>query len=748
MGAKLATLTEAFAGNTLDATRWTVTAGTPQVARGQLTGAIDATSMVRVDSAQRWDLTGSQFTFRFGVPVLAVDLEAVTELADDASNSVQMTVDGVNPGALRLRVVRGGVTDETRLDYDPAQHAYGRIRENAGHVYFDTSADGLNFVNRRVVVHGLDLRNVTVTMRATAAPLFERLIDAFDGPLLDPQWSAAQVLPLGGALRLTSQAHLSTAAAYPLTGAGVVVKMNPGPPPASGGVAMTGMVLTAASDPSKSIDIYFLENELWVDGETFYTTTGWPYDPATTAYLRIRQDTTTTYWEVGPDGSTWTEIASSAVPTVGLAWSAFLYVQTYNGLADPWYVDFDDFSFGSLVDGFDVFPSSSDWDLGGHAALAGGAVSVIDEHEPLSGFSADSLMQSLGSRWLYTSHLMVQVGPVLGFIEISDPGVPCQLRFTFDTSTSAITASVTSDPDTRSAVATYDPAAMAFVRFRQDQAGLVYLETSPDAATWTVLLASVVALPPMMDGRVYFATGDGVSASRLGQMQVDGVNVISASAPFFSDVMTVLRPSDVTATAGDPVSGIPDASTAGNPVTTTGTAALYVAGVTPLGTAAIEFTTGTGVYRFPTSNQYLASTSGEVFAVVRVTTSTTADNPGFYQFGHLGADRNYYPFVDGACYEQAFASARVSFPGVSVTDWHVYNVSHDGTTRVVRIDNTPVHTAAVPFVQPTDLLIGPSADATSWHGQIAEFVAYTRALTAAERASVYAYLRGRHLGGA
>jgi hypothetical protein len=166
--------------------------------------------------------------------------------------------------------------------------------------------------------------------------------------------------------------------------------------------------------------------------------------------------------------------------------------------------------------------------------------------------------------------------------------------------------------------------------------------------------------------------------------------------------------------------------------------------VTPLNGPAVRFfSTGAG---FPDPNHmFTGATGAEVFAVVH--NLNNSGQPSFYQFG--GNDLAYYPWVDGNVYDGSFTNSRYSFPiGVDSTNWHIYNIRHDGTTRTTAIDGTIAHTVNTAFVNPANSplsSLGLGGGGGSWQGEIAEFVVYNRCLTPTERTSVYDYLRHQHL---
>lgn len=148
------------------------------------------------------------------------------------------------------------------------------------------------------------------------------------------------------------------------------------------------------------------------------------------------------------------------------------------------------------------------------------------------------------------------------------------------------------------------------------------------------------------------------------------------------------------------------------------------------------------------SNQgiYSGKTSGEIFLVIANPTSTDL-YPGGYQFG--GNDNTYMPYHDGNIYDGSFTSNRFQFPAVSPTGYHVYNVSHDGSTRTTYIDGVSQLSVNATFVNPATasigpLIIGAVQTGAVWNGEIAAFIAYNRSLTGTERSQVLIYLQQQY----
>lgn len=187
---------------------------------------------------------------------------------------------------------------------------------------------------------------------------------------------------------------------------------------------------------------------------------------------------------------------------------------------------------------------------------------------------------------------------------------------------------------------------------------------------------------------------------------------------------------------------------AGYVANATGTPHLVEA-ATPTGGPVVRFAND-GYFTFSSNSLFTqaAATSAELFVVLRSALPATSENVGPYQFG--GGDNTYYTYSDGNHYDGSFTATRFQYAPATPTGWHVLNVTHDGTTWRVLVDNVEQTSQATAFYRPDDsplwhLRVGASgADFAYWAGDIAELVAYSRSLTDAERGQVVTYLR-RHL---
>lgn len=158
-GLKVATLTDEFGGDFLDASKWTVVSGTVDVAGGQLRMTPGA-SPTTIQSLLIYDARDSELVVR-GVsegPTVRVTL-SLSEPGGDLD--IILIRDD-----LTFRIDNGGVPDDLTVAYDPDTDVYWRIRESVGQVLFDTSPTGISgsWTTRRQAPHNLNLTGVRVTL--------------------------------------------------------------------------------------------------------------------------------------------------------------------------------------------------------------------------------------------------------------------------------------------------------------------------------------------------------------------------------------------------------------------------------------------------------------------------------------------------------------------------------------------------------------------------------------------------------
>ena len=156
---------------------------------------------------------------------------------------------------------------------------------------------------------------------------FGLLADTFDDGVLDPAvWSQSYGDPVevGGRLRVpctTGYAGARTASTWTLSWSQIAARVFP---PAAGGASTAACSLLVLTDTGGT-DAGFLVDRAqgamglylrqgYADGGALFPA----YDLAAHAWLRLREDLGSLYWEASPDGRTWTVLRTAATP----AWAA------------------------------------------------------------------------------------------------------------------------------------------------------------------------------------------------------------------------------------------------------------------------------------------------------------------------------------------------------------------------------------------------------------------------------------------
>lgn len=303
---------------------------------------------------------------------------------------------------LLTMAVRTGYYDPgaVSITYDPVQHAWLRVSEAGGTLTWATSPNGLTWTTRRTTtspawVADTDLELQLITHRDSGTPdyaefdnfnitptvsgaVFADLTDTFDDGVVDPvKWpdtynSGPGGLPVetGGRARVpcdTGFAALASADIYRLEGSHALVQAFP--PPGAGMLDAYCQLLILSSVVGTQIvfEIDAITRLLMMTVHVNYTDEGGrtiPYDPAAHAWLRVREDAGTLYWETSPDGRTWTAQHSDTAP----AWVSDndLQVQllahgspVVTGSPTGVYAEFDNFNIRpELADGYTV---AVDW---------------------------------------------------------------------------------------------------------------------------------------------------------------------------------------------------------------------------------------------------------------------------------------------------------------------------------------------------------------------------------------------------
>ena len=176
---------------------------------------------------------------------------------------------------------------------------------------------------------------------AVATAKMATLTDAFPGAAVNAAlWSSFGTATVsGGTLTLTdvassiAYAGIQSLARYDLTGSYLLVNL----PSAGGQYATTQAVLQVYLDASNTASIMVSSGSLLAQTQTagtFTTQGSITYSATSMAWLRIRESGGTLFFDYGPDGSGWTNLASVADPWAMTSLQAVVEEGQYGG-ADP-----------------------------------------------------------------------------------------------------------------------------------------------------------------------------------------------------------------------------------------------------------------------------------------------------------------------------------------------------------------------------------------------------------------------------
>lgn len=172
MAAPLSTLTDTFGANSIDAVKWNAyyDGGTGSISEGGgfanfAPSPLAAPGYATFDSQSLYDLTSSYGLVRVA-QTLNADANANTSmyLRVDDNNYFEMRVIG-SPATINANknVLGVGVTVAS-MTYSAVTHAWWRIRESAGSIFWDTSPDGSTWTNLGNFVNVLTITSMSVRL--------------------------------------------------------------------------------------------------------------------------------------------------------------------------------------------------------------------------------------------------------------------------------------------------------------------------------------------------------------------------------------------------------------------------------------------------------------------------------------------------------------------------------------------------------------------------------------------------------
>lgn len=111
-----------------------------------------------MEHKDRWNMTGKSVYAKVSMPSVGNgSKEFFFTLEADTNNSISFIISG---STLYMRRRQGGTNSNTTLTYSSTSHKYLRIRNYNNTLYWDTSADGVTWTERRNATYTLNITNM------------------------------------------------------------------------------------------------------------------------------------------------------------------------------------------------------------------------------------------------------------------------------------------------------------------------------------------------------------------------------------------------------------------------------------------------------------------------------------------------------------------------------------------------------------------------------------------------------------
>jgi hypothetical protein len=379
------------------------------------------------------------------------------------------------------------------------------------------------------------------------------LVDNFDDGIRGPQWgysfsNGGTATETGGRLVITlvtangsNYSGYATELTYDMTGRGVRLEIVTAPNAATSaqGVLRVHDVPNVAGmtfEVSGGM-LQFIRNDS-SGGQTAMGNV--PFDPVAHRYWQLREQGGQIFWETSPDQAAWTVRRQAASP-FDVKWSRVtLFGGTYENQASPGQVAFDNFNAGAAAGAFCPPETLNDrfedgelgvaWsraftDVGCVVDETGGVLTLTPTATAGSGcqVGTSTAYNLTGKSVLVRVPQMVATGAdILAYMRLADFAAgPSHYVAFFQRGGMLLAQSRTGGSETDVATP-WNATDHRWWRIRE-AGGMVFWETSPDAASWTIrrMAASPIALTQIV---VDLSVENGVGAASPGAAHFDDLN--------------------------------------------------------------------------------------------------------------------------------------------------------------------------------------------------------------------------------
>ena len=360
----LASLADSFPGTSVDSTKWNVVLDSPSSSVAVSSGVLTETPETAIAGAGAHLISRSQYAFNGSSAfvhvkqVVAANGKVVTRfgIADPVNTWIDQAGFSFEAGILKFFYTRAGnSTTVASVTYSSTSHAWWRLRESSGTVYWETSSDGSTWTARASTATtnlSVDPSNVVLLLSTkeldadsspgsskfsslntppSGNPSISSLVDRFDGPIDTTRWviytngAGSSVSSAGGVLTETLQPSfagakviLQSSSAYSLRGSSILVQVPQ--VVSSSGNQNTVLVVGDATDPwDYQLGFWFESGDICF----FYQNGAGPiglacpaYSSANDKWWRLREESGAVYWDTSTDGLNWTSRASTATSNV------------------------------------------------------------------------------------------------------------------------------------------------------------------------------------------------------------------------------------------------------------------------------------------------------------------------------------------------------------------------------------------------------------------------------------------------